>query len=155
MNCLIIFIDRTAARSIQNLVEEYEKRIKHYCNIQCLTITVPKSVRYKSVEEQKRDEQKLIVKHIKENDLVVLLDEKGKEMSSVEFSAWVEKHMGYSKRLVFVIGGPCGFSDDLKNRYFKLSLSKMTFSHELVRVIFLEQLYRAFTIIKGQKYHHE
>ncbi len=155
MNCVIVCIDKVNSSSIQNLICEYEKRVLFYCNLKIVTINVPKNVRYKSIEEQKVEEEKLILKHIKENDMVVLLDEKGEEMSSVEWSRWLEKHLGGSKRILFVIGGPYGLSNNLKGRYFKLSLSKMTFSHEMVRIIFLEQLYRAFNIMRGQKYHHE
>ncbi|GAB4208552.1 MAG: 23S rRNA (pseudouridine(1915)-N(3))-methyltransferase RlmH [Bacteroidia bacterium] len=155
MNCVVIFIDKVSSASIQSLISEYESRIKFYCGLDLITINVPKNVRYKSIEEQKAEEQKLILKHIKENDTVILLDEKGKEMRSAEWSQWLEKQVRGSRRLVFVMGGPYGLADDLKEKYFKLSLSKMTFSHEMVRIIFLEQLYRAFTIMKGQKYHHE
>ena len=102
-------------------------------------------------------EGKKIIQSVGVDDYVVLLDEKGKELRTVEFSAWMEKiFMLPKKRIVFVIGGPWGFSDEVYNRAdFKMSLSKMTFPHQLVRLLFLEQLYRVFTIIKGEPYHHE
>ncbi|MCX7728006.1 MAG: 23S rRNA (pseudouridine(1915)-N(3))-methyltransferase RlmH [Bacteroidia bacterium] len=155
MNILVIFIDKIASAPIQSLIEIYENKLKFYCRCNIKTIIVPKNVRYKSIGEQKKEEEKLVLTHLKDNDFVILLDEKGKEMSSLEFSKWIEQQSFKNKRLVFITGGPYGFSKELKNKYFNISLSKMTFSHELVRIIFLEQLYRAFSIIKGQKYHHD
>lgn len=155
MNILIIFIDKVSHSAIQNLIDDYFSRIKHYCNVSMNTISVPKNVRYKSIEEQKQEEEKLIFKHIKTNDYVVLLDEKGKEMISIEFSKWLGKKLESSKRMVLIVGGPYGFTERLKKSYESVSLSKMTFSHEIVRIVLMEQLYRAFTILKGQKYHHE
>lgn len=149
-------IDKVSSSSIQQLLEEYKERLKHYCRFEYITITMPKNVRYKSVNEQKKEECKAIINYLKESDCVVLLDEHGTEMRSVDFSKWIEKQGQAGKRIVFIAGGPYGFSDDMKAKFSqKISLSKMTFSHEIVRIIFLEQLYRAFTIIKGQKYHHE
>ncbi|MEW6772854.1 MAG: 23S rRNA (pseudouridine(1915)-N(3))-methyltransferase RlmH [Bacteroidota bacterium] len=155
MKIVFIVIDKVSSVSLQHLIQDYENRLKHYCSFSLNTIIVPKNVRNKSIEEQKREEEKLIIQQLKDADNVVLLDEKGKEMSSVEFSKWLEKQSISSKRLVFVAGGPYGFSEDFKKKYLSLSLSQMTFSHEMVRLIFLEQLYRAMTILKGQKYHHE
>lgn len=155
MNLSLIFIDKVSNASIQNLIHEYESRVKHYCNLDIITITVPKNVRQKSIEEQKQSEEKLIKKYIKGNDFIVLLDENAQCLSSMEFSKWLEKNISAYKRIVFIVGGPYGFSKEFKESYYPLSLSKMTFSHEMVRVLFLEQLYRAFTIIKSQKYHHE
>ncbi len=156
MNILLMTIDKVSSSSIQQLLEEYKERLKHYCRFEYITIIMPKNVRYKSVEEQKKEECKAIIKHLKEHDCVVLLDEHGTEMRSVDFSKWIEKQGQSGKRIVFIAGGPYGFSEDMKTKFSqKISLSKMTFSHEIVRIIFLEQLYRAFTIIKGQKYHHE
>ena len=152
---LWILIDKVSLVYVQQLIEVYEKRLKHYCNLEVITITIPKNVRYKSIEEQKAEEEKQTERFIQPSDFVILLDEKGKEMTSLEFAQWLEKQMGSGKRLVFITGGPYGLSDNIKQKYkTHISLSVMTFSHELVRVIFLEQLYRAFTIIKGKKYHH-
>jgi 23S rRNA (pseudouridine1915-N3)-methyltransferase len=110
-----------------------------------------------SVQEQKIKEGKKIIQAIGIDDYVILLDEKGKELSTVEFSGLLEKiFMLPKKRILFIIGGPWGFSDEVyPSADFKLSLSKMTFPHQLVRLLFLEQLYRVFTIIKGEPYHHE
>ena len=107
-------------------------------------------------EQQKTREGELILRQIQSGDHVVLLDEHGKEMRSMEFATWIEKRQQTVRRLVFVIGGPYGFSEEMYSRCNeKLSLSKMTFSHQMVRLIFTEQLYRACTIIKGEPYHHE
>ncbi|MBE3085137.1 MAG: 23S rRNA (pseudouridine(1915)-N(3))-methyltransferase RlmH [Bacteroidetes bacterium] len=110
-----------------------------------------------SVQEQKMKEGKKIIQSISVDDYVILLDERGKELRTVEFSGWVEKiFMLPKKRIMFIIGGPWGFSDEVYGRAdFRMSLSKMTFPHQLVRLLFLEQLYRVFTIIKGEPYHHE
>lgn len=157
MRILLIIIDSIPSISLKDWMDAYEKRINRYCHFEIHTISVPKNVRYKSIEEQKDEEARLIEKYLKDSDYVIILDEHGKEFSSMEFSHWIQKKQQMSfKRLVFIIGGPYGFSDTIKNTYpEKISLSKMTFSHEIVRLIFLEQLYRAFTIINGQKYHHE
>jgi 23S rRNA (pseudouridine1915-N3)-methyltransferase len=122
-------------------------------------ITLPelKNTRNMPVQEQKIKESIKIAQSIGDDDYVVLLDERGKELKTVEFSGFLEKSFLLSKkRIVFVIGGPWGFSENVYLRAdYKLSLSKMTFPHQLVRLLFLEQLYRAFTIIKGEPYHHE
>jgi len=97
-----------------------------------------------------------LIKHISDSDKVILLDEKGNEMNSEDFAKWIEKNRSIHKRMVFVIGGPYGFSEEFKKQFpYSISLSKMTFSHEMVRVIFLEQLYRSFSILHNQKYHHK
>ena len=109
-----------------------------------------------SEEQQKKAEGDLILSQLNPGDDLILLDEKGKTFTSVMFSQWIEKQMNIgSKRIVFVVGGPYGFSKDVYDKAkFKISLSEMTFSHQMIRLIFVEQLYRAFTIIKGEPYHH-
>ena len=156
MKILILAIDKVSSSAIQELIDEYLNRVKHFCNVDLVTITMPKNVRYKSIEEQKLEEQKALIKHISDSDKVILLDEKGNEMNSEEFAKWIEKNRSIHKRMVFVIGGPYGFSEEFKKQFpYSISLSKMTFSHEMVRVIFLEQLYRSFSILHNQKYHHK
>lgn len=156
MKILIIVIDKVSSTAIQELIDEYLNRVKRFCNVDLVSINMPKNVRYKSIEEQKWEEQKVILRYISDSDKVILLDEKGIEMNSVEFAKWIEKNRSIHKRMVFVIGGPYGFSDEFKRQFpYSISLSKMTFSHEMVRVVFLEQLYRAFTIIHNHKYHHK
>jgi len=155
MKVVLIVIDKVSSEAIISLIKNYENRLKNYCSFELNTIIVPKNVRNKSIVEQKHEEDKLIQSYLKETDFVILLDENGKELSSTEFSKYLETISFSNKRIVFVTGGPYGFSDEIKKKYPNhLSLSKMTFSHEMVRVIFMEQLYRAFTILKGQKYHH-
>jgi 23S rRNA (pseudouridine1915-N3)-methyltransferase len=107
--------------------------------------------------EQKLEETKLILQQIQNDDFLILLDENGKEMNSIEFSDFILKQQNRStKRIIFIIGGPFGFDTKLYDRAnYILSLSKMTFSHQMIRLFFVEQLYRAFTILKGEKYHHE
>jgi 23S rRNA (pseudouridine1915-N3)-methyltransferase len=156
MKILILAIDKVSSSAIQELINEYLNRVKHFCNVDLVTITMPKNVRYKSIEEQKLEEQKALIKHISDSDKVILLDEKGNEMNSEDFAKWIEKNRSIHKRMVFVIGGPYGFSEEFKKQFpYSISLSKMTFSHEMVRVIFLEQLYRSFSILHNQKYHHK
>jgi 23S rRNA (pseudouridine1915-N3)-methyltransferase len=135
---------------------EYENRIKHYCNFEEIIITDVKKGGKLSKNELKIREGDLILKNINSIDKVILLDNKGKNNTSNEFSNFLKENMLHStKNLVFIIGGAYGFSEKVYNRANnKLSLSKMTFSHQMVRLIFKEQLYRAFTIIKGEKYHH-
>ncbi|GIV28502.1 MAG: ribosomal RNA large subunit methyltransferase H [Bacteroidia bacterium] len=133
----LIVIDKVSSSLLQKLISEYEDRLKHYCRFELITIIMPKNVRYKSIEEQLKEEQAAILKQLKPNDYVVLLDEKGKEMCSIEFSNWLNKSLIRGQRIVFVTGGPYGFSRDIKQQYSeKISLSKMTFSHEMVRLIF-------------------
>lgn len=156
MRILLLQIDKTQDSYLAEGIEVYVKRLKNYTTLDVNTINVPKAVRQRSVGEQKTEEAKLIFGQITPDDLVVLLDENGKEMGSVEFSAFLSQKQNASvKRLVFIIGGPFGFDEQIyKRANSKLSLSRMTFSHQMVRLFFTEQLYRAFTILKGEKYHH-
>jgi len=152
----IINIGKTASKSVSELENDYFGRLKHYCNFENISIPAIKNAKNFSTEELKKEEGKLILKSISNDDFIVLLDEKGKNFTSLEFAQWVEKQQYIAKRLIFIIGGAFGFSKEIYDRAnFLLSLSKMTFSHQIVRAIFAEQLYRAMTIIKGEKYHHE
>lgn len=137
--------------------EIYEKRLVHYIPFKMNIIPDIKNVKNMSVEQQKEKEGVEILKRIDNSDVVVLLDENGKEFSSAGFSDFIQKKtITGIKKLIFVIGGPYGFSQDVYQRSnSKLSLSKMTYSHQMVRMIFAEQLYRGMTIIKGEPYHHE
>ncbi|MFY7945053.1 MAG: 23S rRNA (pseudouridine(1915)-N(3))-methyltransferase RlmH [Crocinitomicaceae bacterium] len=133
----------------------YSERLKHYCNLERVEISDVKNPKNLSQEEIKRKEADSILAKLLPTDFVVLLDENGTEMSSVDLANWIEKRMILPQNLVFIIGGAYGFNSELYNRMnFKMSLSQMTFSHQMVRVIFLEQLYRAFSIIRGEPYHH-
>lgn len=157
MTITFIQIDKTQDSYLNEGMAIYLKRLKNYCSLDVITINVPKNVRLKTEKEQKTEEAKLILNELKAGDNLVLLDEKGKQMSSQEFAQFMnQKQNSGIKRLVFLIGGPFGFDQKIYERAnFKLGLSQMTFSHQMVRLFFLEQLYRAYTILGGEKYHHE
>ncbi len=139
------------------MIQEYEKRLGHYIRFGQETILPPKNTRNRSVPEQKQKEGEAILGGLTETDTVILLDENGKGYGSVEFAGELQKYMNAGTRqLVFVIGGPYGFSDSVYERaQARISLSPMTFSHQMVRLIFVEQLYRAFTILRNESYHHQ
>lgn len=154
--CLIV-IGKTDAGYVRSGIEEYEKRLKHYVTFEMRIIPDIKQAKNLTEKQQKEQEGELILKCLEESDRVVVLDEKGKEFTSKGFSDFLaQKMLAGVKRVVFVVGGPYGFSEKVYQRaQEKIALSQMTFSHQMVRMIFLEQLYRAFTIIKGEAYHHE
>lgn len=156
MKILLLQVDKTQDSYLMEGIDVYTKRLKNYTQLEVLTINVPKNVRQRSISEQKAEEAKLIFEQIDTNDVLLLLDENGKEYTSVEFSEFIAKKQNASvKRLVFLIGGPFGFSEKIYGRAnAKISFSKMTFSHQMIRLFFTEQLYRAYTILKGEKYHH-
>lgn len=155
MKLVFLMVGKTNEKYFTDAISEYEKRIKRFIPFEI--ITIPDSKGIKTAEQQKTTEGELILKHAKDEDFVILMDEKGKRFTSVKFAEYVERLLCRSdKRVIFVIGGAYGFSDAVYNRADdKISLSDMTFSHQLVRVVFTEQLYRAFTIINNQPYHHE
>ena len=156
MKTNLILVGKTANKHFQAGISDYAERISHYMPFDIVTIPELKNTKNLSEEQQKQAEGELILKQILSSDTVVLLDEHGKEMRSVEYAQWLSQKQQTVRRLVFVIGGPYGFSPDVYARANeKISLSKMTFSHQMVRLIFTEQLYRACTIIKGEPYHHE
>ncbi len=157
MKISLLVIGKTDASYLKEGIEEYCKRLKHYVTFELITIPNLKQTKNIPVDVQKKKEGDLIQGKINKGAEVILLDEKGKIMGSREFSGFIEKKtISGTKELVFVIGGAYGFSDDLYNfASGKISLSKMTFSHQMVRLLFLEQLYRAFTIIKGEPYHND
>lgn len=157
MDFQLLTIGKTIQSYIQKGIDDYCKRLKRYINFTIFTIPDVKNVKSLSALQQKEKEGELILNHLSPADFCILLDERGKEFTSIEFSLFLQKIM-YSgkKRLIFVVGGPYGFSDAVYNRAdAKCSLSKMTFTHEMVRLFFTEQIYRAMTIIKGEPYHHE
>jgi len=156
MKITLIQIDKTSEAYLNDGISNYLNRLKNYTVFEIVTISVPKSIRSRSEKEQKTEESRLLQRQIKDQDFVVALDENGKTLDSVEFSAFIQQRLTQNiKHLVFVIGGPYGFDEWLyKRANYKLALSQMTFSHQMVRLFFVEQLYRAFTILKGEKYHH-
>ena len=157
MNIKLIVIGKTKSKFLIDGENEYQKRLKHYCKFSELIIPDIKNGGKLSKKELKEKEGNQILASIKNSDYVILLDDKGLELSSTDFAEFLNKKMVSStNELVFIIGGAFGFSESVyRGANTKLSLSKMTFSHQMVRMIFKEQLYRAFTILKGEKYHHD
>ncbi|MBQ3070282.1 MAG: 23S rRNA (pseudouridine(1915)-N(3))-methyltransferase RlmH [Tidjanibacter sp.] len=157
MNFELIVIGKTDSVEVARLVEEYKGRVGHYVRFAITTIPDVRNTRSLSEAQQKRAEGEAILRLLQPSDHVVLMDERGREYTSEEWAAWMQKRMAAgSKRLVFVIGGPYGFSQEVYDRADGLvALSKMTFSHQIVRAIFAEQLYRALTIINNEPYHHK
>lgn len=157
MKIILAVIGKTEVGFVRQGIEEYVKRLRHYATFNIQYVGDVKGTRNMSEAQQKTAEGKSLLDAIENSDYVVLLDEHGSERTSVDFSQWMQRRMSSgSKRLVFVVGGPYGFSQEVYDRANeKISLSKMTFPHELVRLVFVEQLYRAFTILKHEPYHHE
>ena len=157
MNFELIVVGKTDMREVAALVDMYSKRINHYAKFSITYLPDLRNTKNLSEQQQKVAEGEMLLKDITSGDYVVLLDEAGEEMRSVAFAQWLQKRMNSgARRLVLMIGGPYGFSEEVYARAnAKLSLSKMTFSHQIVRAIVTEQLYRAFTLIKGEPYHHE
>lgn len=156
MKTALILVGKTNDTHLQAIINDYAERITHYMPFEIIVIPELKNTKSLSEEQQKVREGELIMKQLTAQDTVILLDERGKQYRSIEFAKWIEKQQLTARRLVFVIGGPYGFSPAIYDRANgKISLSAMTFSHQLVRTIFTEQLYRACTIIKGEPYHHE
>ena len=157
MKITLIAIGKTEDKYLIEGIDKYVNRLKHYINFSLVIIPDVKNTKNLTEAQQKTKEAELISKQLNNSDVVVLLDEKGKKYSSVQFSAYLNKLMiGSVQNLVFVIGGPYGFDESIyKRANSSISLSDMTFSHQMVRLFFLEQLYRAFTILKNEPYHHE
>lgn len=157
MKITLLVIGKTEADYLRKGIEEYAKRLVHYVPFTMEIIPALKNTKNISEDQQKQKEGELILDQIKTGDFVVLLDENGKQFGSVKFSQYVQKIMLTGTRcMVFVVGGPYGFSEQVYQRAnYKVSLSEMTFSHQMVRLIFVEQLYRALTILKGEPYHHQ
>ncbi len=156
MKTILILVGKTTDSHFQAGISDYAGRIGHYMPFELVTIPELKNTKSLSEEQQKAAEGELILKQIQASDTVVLLDEHGRELRSIEFARWLEQKRSTARRLVFIIGGPYGFSPAVYARANeKLSLSRMTFSHQMIRLVFTEQVYRACTIIKGEPYHHE
>ncbi len=157
MEIELLTVGKTTIKFVAEGIEEYLKRLKHYIPYRITSLPDIKKNASLGAERQKEAEGELILSKLSTSDFVVLLDERGKEYSSMEFSAFIEKQMiAGRKRVVFVVGGPYGFSQGVYDRAdSKVSLSRMTFNHEMVRLFFTEQVYRAMTILRGEPYHHE
>ena len=156
MKTLLLQVGKTVNKHFTAGINDYVERINHYMPFEVVTIPELKNTKNLSEDQQKQAEGELILKQLQPSDTVVLLDEHGRELRSIEFARWLEQKRNTARRLVFIIGGPYGFSQTVYERANEqLSLSKMTFSHQMIRLIFTEQVYRACTIIKGEPYHHE
>ncbi len=157
MNIELITIGKTNIRFIQEGIAEYTKRLSHYIPFSIIAVPDLKNIAKLDKEQQKVAEGEKMLSLIQPGDYVVLLDERGRQYTSVEFSGFIEKAMlAGRKKIIFIVGGPFGFSQEMYNRAdSQLSLSKMTFNHEMVRLFFIEQVYRAMTILRGEQYHHE
>lgn len=156
MKTELILVGKTTNKHFVACINDYVERIGHYMPFSITTIPELKNSKSLSEDQQKEREGELIMKQLQASDTVVLLDEHGSQMRSIEFASWLQKMQNSARRLVFVIGGPYGFSPALYQRANqKISLSPMTFSHQMVRLVFTEQIYRACTILKGEPYHHE
>ena len=156
MKISLITVGRTDVTWVREGMQVYVSRLGHYCSFALEEIPELKNVSALSRDQIKQKEGELILKKVRNSDCLILLDERGKLQTSMEWASWIQGRLSAGRDLVFVIGGAYGFSDAVYSRSDeKISLSKMTFSHQMVRTIFAEQLYRAFTIMKGEPYHHE
>jgi 23S rRNA (pseudouridine1915-N3)-methyltransferase len=157
MKITFLVIGKTEDSYLKEGIDKYIKRLKHYIKFEMIELPELKNTKHLTEDQQKAKEAEIISKQLSSTDYIILLDEKGQEYTSVQFSGLVSKKMLSSvQNLVFIVGGPYGFDNSLHMQATeKLSLSKMTFSHQMVRLFFVEQLYRAFSILKGEPYHHE
>lgn len=157
MQITMLCMGVTDEKEIIALMQKYEKRLPAHYNFSRLELADIKNRKSLSVAQQKTAETQVFLQKIEKGDFVVLLDEKGKSMTSVGFSDFINRHLvSMTRHLVFVVGGPYGFSKEMYTRAnAKISLSAMTFTHQMVRLFFVEQIYRGFTILQGKKYHHE
>ena len=157
MKISLIVVGRTVEKHYITAINDYIERTKHFISFDMEVIPELKNTKSLTMDQQKEKEGELILKSFQPGDVIILLDEFGKEFRSVDFANWMERKMNsVNKRLVFVVGGPYGFSQRVyEAAHEKISLSKMTFSHQMIRLIFVEQLYRAMTILNNGPYHHE
>ncbi|PCI12049.1 MAG: 23S rRNA (pseudouridine(1915)-N(3))-methyltransferase RlmH [Flavobacteriaceae bacterium] len=157
MKIKVLAIGKTDDKNLIQLIDTYQNRLKHYIKFELTLIPDIKNVKNLSEKQQKEKEGELILKQLQPTDQLILLDEKGKDFRSKEFANYLQKKMNSGiKQLVFVIGGPYGFSEAVYQKaQGKISFSKMTFSHQMIRLFVVEQIYRGFTILKNEPYHHE
>jgi 23S rRNA (pseudouridine1915-N3)-methyltransferase len=157
MKLLLLVIGKTTDSHVKALIDDYSSRLSHYVPFAIEVIPELRSTKALTAEQQKATEAELIRKQLQSGDHIVLLDEHGSERRSVEFASWLQKRMNAgTRRMVFIVGGPYGFDPSIHSlANEEISLSQMTFSHQLIRLLFVEQLYRAQTILRGEPYHHE
>ena len=156
MKITLLVVGKTTSAQVESLIQEYQKRLTHYIPFALQVIPELKNTKALTPDQQKQAEGELILRVVAQSADLVLLDEHGKEFRSIEFADYIQKKMSSGRDVVFVVGGPYGFSEAVYQRANgKISLSKMTFSHQMVRLFFVEQIYRAMTILRGEPYHHE
>ncbi len=157
MNIELIVVGKTDSAEVESLFDGYLKRVNHYCKFSVTTLPDLRNSKSLSAKQHRTAEGEAILRQLNDSDYVVLLDERGTQYRSVEFAQWLQKRLNSGvKRLVLIVGGPFGFSEEVYARaHGKISLSAMTFTHQFVRVIFAEQIYRAFTILRNEPYHNE
>ena len=156
MKITLLVVGKTTDAHIDTLIQDYQKRLTHYLPFSLVVIPELKNTKSLTMEQQKLAEGELILRQLTPSTDMILLDEKGREYRSVEFADFLQKKMSSGRDVVFVVGGPYGFSQSVYDKANgKISLSQMTFSHQLVRLFFVEQIYRAMTILRGEPYHHE
>ncbi len=158
MNIKLILVGKTNEDYLNIAINKYVKRLKFYVNFDIITISELRNIKNTNVEQQKEKEGKLILSKVNNYPgHIILLDEKGKEFTSEKFASWIhKKQINSTKNLIFIIGGPFGFSNEIYSlANEKISLSQMTFSHQMIRLLFVEQIYRAYTIINNEPYHHK
>lgn len=156
MKITLLVVGKTTSAQVESLIQEYQKRLTHYLPFALQVIPELKNTKALTSDQQKQAEGELILRAVAQSADLVLLDEHGKEFRSIEFADYMQKKMSSGRDVVFVVGGPYGFSEAVYQRANgKISLSKMTFSHQMVRLFFVEQIYRAMTILRGEPYHHE
>lgn len=156
MKITLLVVGKTTDARLQALIEEYQKRLAHYVPFELKVIPELRNAKNLSMDEQKQREGEQILAMADAGSRLILLDEHGKEYRSVDFAVQLNKWMSAGRNLIFVVGGPYGFSEDVYSRAeSKISLSQMTFSHQMIRLLFVEQIYRACTILRGEPYHHE
>ena len=157
MNIELIAVGKTDSQAVEDMVADYARRINHYCRFSMTLLPAVRNTRSISAAQQRTAEGEAILRQLAAGDFVALFDERGTEYRSMEFAAWMQKRMNSgTRRLVMVIGGPYGFSEAVYQRAdARVSMSKMTFSHQIVRALIAEQIYRAFTILNNEPYHHE
>jgi 23S rRNA (pseudouridine1915-N3)-methyltransferase len=156
MKITLLVVGKTTSAQVESLIQEYQKRLTHYIPFALQVIPELKNTKALTPDQQKQAEGELILRAVAQSADLVLLDEHGKEFRSIEFADYIQKKMSSGRDVFFVVGGPYGFSEAVYQRANgKISLSKMTFSHQMVRLFFVEQIYRAMTILRGEPYHHE
>lgn len=156
MKITLLVVGKTTDKRLVELIDEYQQRLRHYIGFELVVIPELKNAKSLTQAQQKQAEGELILARATASTDMILLDEHGREYRSVEFADYLQKKMSAGRDILFVVGGPYGFSEAVYGRAAgKISLSQMTFSHQMIRLLFVEQIYRAMTILKGEPYHHE